>query len=138
MGWQKTFSLSRKAKGCHLITQEVLEQVRAGLQSVQAGMLFLSIKHTSAALTLNENWDADVRKDMDMALDNLVPESLHWRHTNEGPDDSASHTKTSLIGTTVSVPITEGKLNLGTWQGIYLTEFRYTEHTRQVVATIIS
>ncbi|KAF9069140.1 hypothetical protein BDP27DRAFT_749323 [Rhodocollybia butyracea] len=137
MGWQKTFTLDRRAKGCHLITDDVLSQIRPGLQDVQVGMLFLFVKHTSCALTINENWDPDVRRDMDMALDSVVPESLNWRHTDEGPDDSVSHTKSSLVGSTVSMPITNGALNLGTWQGIYLTEFRHLAHTRTVVATIL-
>ncbi|KAK0198365.1 hypothetical protein F5146DRAFT_1019383 [Armillaria mellea] len=138
MGWQKTFTLSRRSKGCHLITDEVRSNIKEGLEGVSAGMLFLFIKHTSCALTLNENWDKDVRKDMDMALDHVVPESLNWLHTDEGPDDSVSHTKATLVGPTVSIPITNGQLNLGTWQGIYLTEFRHIAHTRQVVATVLS
>lgn len=121
-----------------MITEETLAQIGPGLASVQAGMLFLFIKHTSAALTVNENYDRDVCRDMDMALDIIVPESLDWRHTNEGPDDSVSHTKASLVGSSISVPITNGKLNLGTWQGIYLTEFRHLPHTRTVVATVLS
>lgn len=100
-------------------------------------MLFLFIKHTSAALSVNENADSDVRKDMDMALDHIVPEHLDWEHTDEGPDDSASHTKSSLIGSTISIPITNGRLNFGTWQGVYLAEFRHMSHTRKVVATIL-
>jgi len=100
--------------------------------------LFLFIQHTSAALTINENYDPDVRKDMDMALDKIVPEDLNWLHTDEGPDDSVSHTKASLLGSTISAPITDGELNLGTWQGIYLTEFRHMPHSRRIVATIIS
>jgi secondary thiamine-phosphate synthase enzyme len=138
MGWQKTFMLSKKAKGCYLVTDEILNQIRPGLQDVQIGMLFLFIQHTSAALTINENFDKDVRKDMDMALDKIVPENLNWLHTDEGPDDSVSHTKATLVGTSISVPITEGELNLGTWQGIYLTEFRHVAHSRRVVATILS
>ncbi|KAK0208262.1 hypothetical protein DFS33DRAFT_1302475 [Desarmillaria ectypa] len=138
MGWQKTFTLSRRSKGCHLITDEVRSNIKEGLEGISVGMLFLFVKHTSCALTLNENWDKDVRKDMDMALDHIVPESLNWLHTDEGPDDSVSHTKASLVGPTVSIPITNGQLNLGTWQGIYLTEFRHLTHTRQVVATILS
>ncbi|RDB28813.1 hypothetical protein Hypma_015430 [Hypsizygus marmoreus] len=137
MGWQKTFTLSERAKGCHLVTDEVVANIAAGLQNVQVGMLFLFIKHTSAALTVNENYDRDVRRDMDMALDIIVPETLEWRHTDEGPDDSASHTKASLVGSSISIPITNGKLNLGTWQGIYLTEFRHASHRRHVVATIL-
>ncbi|KAA1467932.1 hypothetical protein DENSPDRAFT_856978 [Dentipellis sp. KUC8613] len=130
MGWQKTFTLNKRAKGCHLVTEEVLSHIQPGLRDVQVGMLFL--QHTSAALTINENYDSD----MDMALDNVVPESLNWRHTDEGPD--VSHTKTSLIGPTISIPITQGRLNLGTWQGIYLTEFRHLPHSRRLVATILS
>ncbi|KAI5836101.1 hypothetical protein K523DRAFT_411020 [Schizophyllum commune Tattone D] len=138
MGWQKAFSLSRRAKGCHLVTDEVQTQIKDGLKGVKVGMLYLFIKHTSCGLTLNENYDPDVRIDMDMALDHVVPESLDWEHTAEGPDDSVSHTKSALIGTTVTVPITDGRLNLGTWQGIYLCEFRHLPHTRTVVATILS
>ncbi|KAJ3800466.1 hypothetical protein GGU11DRAFT_772980 [Lentinula aff. detonsa] len=138
MGWQQTFTLGRRSKGCHLITEEVCSQIQSGLKDVQVGMLFLFVKHTSCALTLNENYDPDVRKDMDMALDRIVPESLDWLHTDEGPDDSVSHTKSSLVGSTVSIPITNGSLNLGTWQGIYLTEFRHMAHSRTVVATILS
>jgi len=137
MGWQHTFSLEKRAKGCHLITDEVISHILPGLENVKVGMLFLFIQHTSAALTVNENYDRDVRKDMDMALDNIVPERLNWRHTDEGPDDSVSHTKASLIGSSISIPITDGQLNLGTWQGIYLTEFRHAAHTRRVVATIL-
>jgi len=137
MGWQKTFSLARRSKGCHLVTDEIITQIQPGLQNVQIGMLYLFIQHTSAALTINENYDPDVRRDMDMALDNIVPEDLTWLHTDEGPDDSVSHTKTSLIGCTLTIPITDGRLNLGTWQGIYLTEFRHAPHTRRIVATIL-
>jgi len=115
-----------------------LSYIEPGLNGIQIGMLFLFIQHTSAALTINENYDKDVRKDMDMALDNIVPENLNWRHTDEGADDSVSHTKTSLVGTSISIPITGGRLNLGTWQGIYLTEFRHMPHSRRVVATILS
>ncbi|KAK7064157.1 hypothetical protein R3P38DRAFT_2822782 [Favolaschia claudopus] len=138
MGWQKEFTLERRAKGCHLVTDEILKHIQPGLKDVQAGMLFLFIKHTSASLSVNENYDPDVRKDMDMALDHIVPEKLDWLHTDEGPDDSVSHTKASLVGSSISIPITNSRLNLGTWQGIYLTEFRRMAHTRTVVATIMS
>ncbi|KAI0778577.1 hypothetical protein BD413DRAFT_510206 [Trametes elegans] len=138
MGWQKTFTLARRSKGCHLVTDEVVSQIDAALRGVQVGVLYLFIQHTSAALTINENYDRDVRRDMDMALDTIVPENLNWQHTDEGPDDSASHTKTSLIGTSLCIPITDGRLNLGTWQGIYLTEFRHAPHSRRIVATILS
>ncbi|KAL7410413.1 hypothetical protein BDY24DRAFT_399674 [Mrakia frigida] len=137
MGFQKTFQLSRRAKGAHLVTDEVEQALGDGLRGIKIGMLFLFIKHTSAGLTINENYDPDVRKDMTMALDRMVPESLPWKHTDEGPDDSVSHTKTALVGNTISLPITNGRLNLGTWQGIYLMEFRHLAHTRTVVATVL-
>ncbi|TFK77008.1 hypothetical protein BDN72DRAFT_866817 [Pluteus cervinus] len=135
MGWQKTFTLARRAKGCHLVTDEILEHIQPGIKDVQIGMVFLFIQHTSAALTVNENFDIDVRRDMDMALDTIVPENLNWQHTDEGPE--VSHTKSSLVGSSISIPITSGRLNLGTWQGIYLTEFRHMPHTRRIVATIL-
>ncbi|KAI0036606.1 hypothetical protein K488DRAFT_40772 [Vararia minispora EC-137] len=138
MGWQKAFTLSERSKGCHLVTDEVLFHIEAGLRDVQVLICCqLLPQHTSAALTLNENYDRDVRRDMDMALDHIVPERLNWLHTDEGPDDSVSHTKTSLIGPTITIPITNGRLALGTWQGIYLTEFRHAPHSRRVVATIM-
>ncbi|EPQ31569.1 uncharacterized protein PFL1_00902 [Pseudozyma flocculosa PF-1] len=137
MPWQKTITLSSRTKGCHLVTNEVLPQIEEGIKGVKIGMLTLFIQHTSAALTTQENFDSDVRKDLDMALDHIVPESLPWRHTDEGPDDSASHTKTSLIGPSISIPITDGRLNTGTWQGIYLCEFRRMAHKRKIVATVL-
>ncbi|KIS71116.1 uncharacterized protein UMAG_11851 [Mycosarcoma maydis] len=137
MPWQKQFTLSSRSKGCHLITNEVMPHLEEGLKGVKVGILTLFIQHTSAALTLNENFDRDVRTDMDMALDRVVPESLPWKHTDEGPDDSVSHTKTSLIGPSVTIPITDGRLNLGTWQGITLCEFRKLSHRRKIVATIL-
>ncbi|KAF8560442.1 hypothetical protein OG21DRAFT_1401339 [Imleria badia] len=148
MGWQKTFDLPRLSKGCHLVTDDVLAEISEGIEDVKVGMLFLFIQHTSAALSINENFDAGKRPDarfifhMDMALDTIVPETLEWRHTNEGREDldSVSHTKATIVGSTISVPITDGSLNLGTWQGdigIYLTEFRHIPHTRRVVATVL-
>ncbi|KAL1683852.1 hypothetical protein EV122DRAFT_257567 [Schizophyllum commune] len=118
MGWQKTFSLPRRAKGCHLVTDEVQAQIKDGLKGVKVSM---------NSLTLNENYDPD----MDMALDHVVPESLNWEHTAEGPD--VSHTKSALIGTTVTVPITDGRLNLGTWQGErgFISANSATCHTRE-------
>ncbi|KAF8584496.1 hypothetical protein K439DRAFT_1140817 [Ramaria rubella] len=131
MPWQRTFSLSKRSKGCHLVTDEVTHHISEGLRSTKIGILYLFIQHTSAALTVNENYDPDVRKDK------IVPESMPWLHTDEGPDDSVSHTKTALIGTSLQLPITDGRLNLGTWQGIYLAEFRHTPHSRRIVATIL-
>ncbi|KAG0144116.1 hypothetical protein CROQUDRAFT_642941 [Cronartium quercuum f. sp. fusiforme G11] len=119
-----------------VVTDEVTRNISDGLKNCDIGVAHFFIQHTSAALSINENYDPDVRKDMDMALDHLVPENLKWRHTDEGPDDSVSHTKASLIGSSISIPITKGKLNLGNWQGIYLTEFRHMPHTRRIVCTI--
>ncbi|SPO21826.1 related to UPF0047 domain protein [Ustilago trichophora] len=137
MPWQKQFTLSSRSKGCHLVTNEVMPHIEEGLKGVKVGMLTLFIQHTSAALSLNENFDRDVRTDMDMALDKVVPESLPWKHTDEGPDDSVSHTKASLIGPSITIPITDGRLNVGTWQGVYLCEFRKLAHKRKIVATIL-
>ncbi|CAO1627277.1 unnamed protein product [Sympodiomycopsis kandeliae] len=137
MPWQTTFTLASRGKGCHLVTDEVNRQIAEGLKGTKVGILTLFIQHTSAGLSVNENFDSTVRKDMDMAFDRIVPESLPWKHTDEGPDDSASHTKATLAGSSVTIPITNGQLNLGTWQGVYLCEFRAAKHTRRIVATIV-
>ncbi|ELU37771.1 hypothetical protein AG1IA_08192 [Rhizoctonia solani AG-1 IA] len=131
MPWQKVITLGRRSKGCHLVTDEILPQISEGLRQTPVGILHLFIQHTSAALTVNENYDPDVRKDMSMALDQIVPESMPWLHTDEGPECvhgpmkrdgdhncSVSHTKTSLIGPSLHIPITNNRLNLGTWQGM--------------------
>ncbi|GAA5868670.1 hypothetical protein JCM8547_003777 [Rhodosporidiobolus lusitaniae] len=135
--FQKTIRLQTRSKGCHLITDEIVDGLGDALKNVKIGMLFLFLQHTSAGLTLNENCDPDVRKDMNMVLDMVVPEDLPYEHVDEGPDDSQSHSKSSIIGVNVQIPISNGRLALGTWQGIYLTEFRVHPHTRKVVATII-
>ncbi|ODN81966.1 secondary thiamine-phosphate synthase enzyme [Cryptococcus amylolentus CBS 6039] len=144
MPWQKQFTLPPNTKGMHLVTSDVLHACQEGLKGVDVGIFTLHCLHTSAGLTLNENCDRTVRTDMDMALDTIVPESLPWEHTDEGPDDSVSHLKTSLIGNSVTIPISKGKLVLGTWQGIYLAEFRHSGagwggrgSGRKVVATIL-
>ena len=134
---QKTFTLNARTKGCHLVQSEVEREISDMIRGVQVGILTLFIQHTSAALSLNENVDRDVRTDMDMALDHVVPESLPWRHTDEGPDDSVSHTKATLVGPSLTIPITRGQLNLGTWQGVYLCEFRRAKHARRIVATVL-
>ena len=134
MPWQTSFTLARRSKGCYLVTSEIEKQIAEGLRQTPIGILQLFIQHTSAAISINENYDSAVRKDMDMALDSIVPESLPWKHTDEGPDDSASHTKSSLIGSSVSIPIMNSKLALGTWQGIYLCEFREAPHCKLVIS----
>lgn len=132
---QTEFSLSPKRRGCHLITGEILSQLPKPLPD--AGMLNLFVKHTSCALSINENADPDVRTDMAKILDHLVPENQpYYDHTMEGSDDMPAHAKSSLLGVTLSIPITNGRLNLGTWQGIYLCEFRDYGGPRKIVATI--
>ncbi|GAA5951269.1 hypothetical protein JCM8115_005105 [Rhodotorula mucilaginosa] len=135
--FQTTIRLQSRSKGCHLITDEVVQALGDHLKNVKIGMLHLFIQHTSAAITLNENYDPDVRTDMDRALDKIVPESFDWLHTDEGPDDSVSHLKTTLVGPSLQIPIGNGKLLLGTWQGITLCEFCHHPHSRRIVATIM-
>ncbi|KAH7825034.1 putative YjbQ family protein [Monocercomonoides exilis] len=133
---QVEFSLSPKSKGIHLVTDEIEEHLPA-LPNV--GILQLFIKHTSAALTINENFDSDVRKDMDEIFNRLVKErEPYYKHTSEGPDDMPAHAKCSLVGCNLTIPITKNQLNLGTWQGIYLCEFRRSGSARKIVATIMS
>ena len=132
---QTTFSLSAKRRGCHLITREVMEHLPQPLP--QAGLLNLFVQHTSCALTINENADPDVRTDLSQIMDCLVRErEPYYDHTMEGPDDMPAHAKSSLFGVSLTIPITDGRLALGTWQGIYLCEFRNHGGNRRIVATI--
>lgn len=133
---QKEFTLQRFNRGFHLITH-LIEKELSSLP--ESGILHLFIKHTSAALSLNENADSSVRRDMEQIMNHLLPQSLPYiTHTLEGDDDMPAHAKSSLIGSSVSIPVSRGRLNLGTWQGIYLCEFRDFAENRQIVATIIS
>lgn len=132
---QTTFSLAAKRRGCHLITHEVLEHLPHPLP--QTGLLNLFVQHTSCALTINENADPDVRTDLSQIMDRLVRErEPYYDHTMEGPDDMPAHAKSSLFGVSLTIPITDGRLALGTWQGIYLCEFRNYGGNRRIVATI--
>lgn len=139
MSWfQKTFSLPSKSRGSYLITDEVIRNLPE-IKNYKVGILHLFIQHTSCALSLNENWDEDVRADMSEALDRIAPEDHKgglYRHDAEGVDDMPAHIKSALVGASVSIPITNGKLNTGTWQGIWYLEFRASRHSRKVVATI--
>lgn len=133
---QIEFSLPAYSRGYHLIT-DVIEEVLQGLP--QQGILNLFIKHTSAALTINENADSSVRIDFETILNKLIPENpFDYRHNLEGSDDMPAHIKTSLMGSSVNIPISNHKLNLGTWQGIYLCEFRNKGGSRKIIATIYS
>ncbi len=133
---QYPIQLGAKTRGFHLITEEVLETLPA---LPQVGILELFIQHSSAGLTINENADPDVRIDFETIFNRLVPEHQKGlRHTLEGPDDMPAHIKASLVGFSVRIPITNGRLNLGTWQGIYLCEFRNFARTRHLIASIIT
>ena len=132
---QKTFHLTAKRRGCHLITREILENLPQPLP--QTGLLNLFVQHTSCALTINENADPDVRSDMEEIMNHIVKErEPYYVHTIEGPDDMPAHAKCSLFGASLTIPITDSRLNLGTWQGIYLCEFRNHGGSRRIVATI--
>lgn len=132
---QLEFSLPAKNKGFHLITNEILKKLPL---LPEYGLLNLFIKHSSAALTINENYDTDVRKDLDSIFNNIVKEREHYyTHTSEGDDDMPAHAKSSITGVSLNIPITNCNLNLGTWQGIFLCEFRNNGGNRKIVATII-
>lgn len=134
MWFQKEIVLRPRNRGIYLITNEILRELPP---LPEVGLLNLFIKHTSAALSVNENADPDVREDMEYILNRLVPDiDPNYVHTMEGPDDASSHTKTSIIGPSLTIPITNGNLNLGTWQGLYLLEFREYLSARHIIATI--
>jgi secondary thiamine-phosphate synthase enzyme len=133
---QKTVTLSPHPKGFHLITRMVEE---AAGELPETGVMHVLIQHTSAGITLNENADPSVRHDFESFLNHLVPENHPlYSHIYEGADDMPAHLKASLIGSSVTVPITHGRLNLGTWQGIYLCEFRKHGGSRTLVITVTS
>lgn len=132
---QVEFTLRERGRGVHLVTDEVMSRLGA---LPEVGLLHLFVKHTSCGLALNENWDPDVRHDLGVVLNELVPEgNRSFLHTMEGSDDMPSHAKSVLTGVSLTIPITDGRLNMGTWQGIYLLEFRNHGGPRRVVATII-
>lgn len=133
---QILLTLKAHPKGFHIITDEVLKKLP---DLPEAGLLHVFIQHTSAGLSVNENADQTVRDDLDEGMDQLAPESASfYTHTVEGPDDMPAHIKSVLVGSSVTIPITDHKLNFGTWQGIYLCEFRREAAPRKLVLTIIS
>lgn len=135
MWHQSKFSLPAHTKGCYLVTESVYSAVPE-IKDFKIGLLHLFLQHTSAGLSLNENCDPDVREDMTASLDRMVPEGDFYIHADEGPDDMPGHVKSSTIGVNLTIPIRNGRLELGTWQGVYLCEFRSGRHVRRVVATI--
>jgi secondary thiamine-phosphate synthase enzyme len=136
MAWlQKEIRLAQRRRGFHLITREI-EAALPELAAFRIGLLHVFIQHTSASVSINENADPDVPRDLEMAFNAIAAETLPYVHTLEGPDDMPAHVKSSMIGSTVSVPIHEGRLRLGTWQGIYLCEHRDRGGPRRLVLTL--
>jgi secondary thiamine-phosphate synthase enzyme len=128
-------SLAPRPRGFHLITAEI-EAAAPEIAQLRVGLLHVFIQHTSASLTINENADRDVRCDMESSLNAIAPEDFPYEHTIEGPDDMPAHVKASLMGSSVSIPIAGGRLQLGTWQGIYLCEHRNRGGSRSLVLTV--
>jgi secondary thiamine-phosphate synthase enzyme len=135
MAWlQAELRLGPRRRGFHLITAEV-EAALPEIERLDVGLLHVFIQHTSASLTINENADPDVPRDLEMAFRNIAPEDFPYVHTLEGPDDMPAHVKASLLGSSVTVPIRHGRLWLGTWQGIYLCEHRDRGGPRRIILT---
>lgn len=135
--FQKEITLSPKKRGFHLVTREVVEHLKE-LSEYSAGIAHIFICHTSASLTINENADPDVREDFETHFNKAVPENApYYVHTLEGPDDMPAHIKASLLGSSVTLPVKDGRFNLGTWQGIYLCEHRNHGGPRKLIVTII-
>jgi len=136
---QHKISLLAKTRGFHLIDDEIMAQIGAHISAVDCGSLDLFLLHTSASLTINENACSDVRADMEDFFNQAVIENApYYRHTYEGPDDMPAHIKSSLLGHSLRLPISQGRLALGTWQGIYLGEHRNQAGKRKILASILS
>ncbi|EII2985830.1 secondary thiamine-phosphate synthase enzyme YjbQ [Vibrio parahaemolyticus] len=133
---QKEINLRPRERGFHLITEEVERSIRE-IRQIRAGLLNIFIKHTSASLTINENADPTVRADFEQYFNHVAPENEpYYQHIFEGSDDAPAHFKSSILGSSIQIPITNGKLNLGTWQGIYLGEHRNHGGSRTIVITL--
>ena len=136
MGWQQSrLTLPAMRRGFHLITSHVIKAT-SELASINIGLMHLFIQHTSASLSINENADPDVPRDLETSFNAMVPEDFPYTHTCEGPDDMPAHVKSSLLGNSLTIPISRGKLCLGTWQGIFLCEHRDHAGPRSIVITI--
>ena len=136
MAWlQRSIEVRAMARGFHLITDQVVAALPE-LRTIRTGLLHVFIQHTSASLAINENADPDVGRDLEMSLSAIAPEDFDYVHTVEGPDDMPAHVKAVLIGSSVTVPVQEGRLALGTWQGIYLCEHRNRGGGRRLVLTL--
>lgn len=133
---QREITLPARPRGFHLVTRDVLEALPE-LGEIRVGLLHLLIQHTSAGLTLNENASSDVRRDFEAWSNEAVPErASYWTHTTEGPDDMPAHIKASMFGSSLTLPVSDGELALGTWQGVYLCEHRNRGGQRTLVATL--
>ena len=136
MWQQKEISLSQLSRGFHIITDQVIKQIPE-IINISKGLLHIFIKHTSASLTINEGADPTVRDDFETHFSKTVPDNApHYLHKAEGPDDMPAHLKSSILGSSISIPILDGKLNLGTWQSIYLCEHRNYGGNRKLVLSI--
>ncbi|EPT6971351.1 secondary thiamine-phosphate synthase enzyme YjbQ [Cronobacter sakazakii] len=135
MWFQQTLTLKARPRGFHLITDDIISQLPA-LSQVKTGLLHLLLQHTSASLTLNENCDPSVRRDMERYFLGAVPDNRHYEHDAEGPDDMPAHIKSSTLGVSLTLPVKQGRLLLGTWQGIWLGEHRNHGGSRRIVATL--
>ena len=136
MAWiQKTIRLSPRKRGFHLVTEEVVKNFPE-LKRFRVGLLHVFIQHTSASLSINENADPDVPRDLEMAFNQIAREDFPYVHTIEGPDDMPAHVKASMLGSSVSLPVRDGELCLGTWQGIYLCEHRNRASARSLVLSL--
>ena len=136
MWMQREITLRPRTRGFHLVTSELMTSLPE-IRTIRTGLLHLFIKHTSASLTINENADPSVRVDMEQHLRLVAPDDArHYTHDTEGPDDMTAHLKASLLGSGITIPISDGHLNLGTWQGIYLGEHREEGGSRRIVATL--
>ena len=133
---QKNITIEKKQKGFHLITDQLIDQIPE-INKINIGLLHVFILHTSASITLNENMDNSVRDDFESFFNHLIPEDQNYfRHTYEGSDDMPAHLKSSILGSSIVIPISNGRLKLGTWQGIYLCEHRRNASPRKIMLTI--
>lgn len=137
MSWiQKTISIASKSRGFHLVTSEIVKELPE-LKEFKVGVAHIFIRHTSASITINENADSSVRTDFESHFNKMIPENApYYIHTYEGPDDMPAHLKSSILGSSVSIPVSNGQLNMGTWQGIYLCEHRDFASSRKLTITI--
>ena len=137
MPWtQRTVTLPAQERGFHLITREIMAELPE-LARIGVGLLHVFIQHTSASLTINENADPDVPADLENSFSAIAPEDFPYQHTMEGPDDMPAHVKAALLGSSVTIPVANGQLCLGTWQGIYLCEHRNNGGRRRLVVTLL-